>query len=176
MGSPSGSCQEPRRQDREPHPGSEVTLETHPETSWQTVTLVQALQALPYWALLARLAGSLSRGQFLHFEDWGNWAPEEAWLTKAVIHASLCRQSGSLGRVRPSSVRFVYLFATLHGMWDLSSQTRNLTHTPCREARSLNHWTTREVSDTILFKWDFSRGVSKNKNPAWYSLQKRFLH
>ena len=31
------------------------------------------------------------------------------------------------------------------GMWDLSSPTRDRTHTPCMGRRSLNHWTTREV-------------------------------
>ena len=31
------------------------------------------------------------------------------------------------------------------GIWDLSSQTRDQTHTPCIGRQSLNHWTTREV-------------------------------
>ena len=31
------------------------------------------------------------------------------------------------------------------GMWDLSSQTRDQTHTPCIGRRSLNHWTARKV-------------------------------
>ena len=30
-------------------------------------------------------------------------------------------------------------------MWDLSSLTRDGTHTPCIGRRSLNHWTAREV-------------------------------
>ena len=30
-------------------------------------------------------------------------------------------------------------------MWDLSSLTRDRTHTPCIGRQSLNHWTTREV-------------------------------
>ena len=37
------------------------------------------------------------------------------------------------------------LFATLHILWDLSSSTRDQTHTPCIGRRSLNHWTAREV-------------------------------
>ena len=37
------------------------------------------------------------------------------------------------------------------------------------EVQSLNLRTTRGVSDIILFQWDFSRGVSMNKNPSWYS-------
>ena len=32
-----------------------------------------------------------------------------------------------------------------HGMWDLSSPTRDQTHTPGIGGQSLNHWTTREV-------------------------------
>ena len=31
------------------------------------------------------------------------------------------------------------------GMWDLSSPTRDRTHTPCIGRQSLNHWTTSEV-------------------------------
>ena len=33
------------------------------------------------------------------------------------------------------------------GMWDLSSPTRDQTHTPYNRRRSLNHWTTREVPE-----------------------------
>ena len=35
-------------------------------------------------------------------------------------------------------------------MWDLSSLTRDQTHTPVVEARSLNHWTTREVPVMVI--------------------------
>ena len=33
----------------------------------------------------------------------------------------------------------------LHGMWDLSSLTRDWTHIPCIAKWILNHWTTRKV-------------------------------
>ena len=33
----------------------------------------------------------------------------------------------------------------LHGMWDLSSLTRDWTCVPCIGRQTLNHWTTREV-------------------------------
>ena len=37
------------------------------------------------------------------------------------------------------------------GMWDLSSPTRDRTHTPCIGRRSLNHWATRKAPKlTIL--------------------------
>ena len=50
---------------------------------------------------------------------------------------------------------FVFVFLPW-GMWDLSSQTRDWTHTPCIGRRSLNHWTAREVPPTFLFKVLFS--------------------
>ena len=38
--------------------------------------------------------------------------------------------------------------------WDLHSPTRDWTHTPCTERRSLNYWTTKEVpEDLAACKW-----------------------
>ena len=34
-------------------------------------------------------------------------------------------------------------------MWDLSSPTRDQTHTPCIGRRSLNHWTIREIPPLV---------------------------
>ena len=39
----------------------------------------------------------------------------------------------------------IYCLATLCGMWDLSSLTRDQTSAPALGARHLNHWTAREV-------------------------------
>ena len=36
------------------------------------------------------------------------------------------------------------------GMWDISSPTRDQTHTPCIGRQSLNHWTAREVPRTSV--------------------------
>ena len=47
---------------------------------------------------------------------------------------------------------FLFFSALPHGMWDLSSPTRARTHAPCVEAQSLNHWTSREVPYSLLFK------------------------
>ena len=46
----------------------------------------------------------------------------------------------------------IYLFlATLCGMWDFSSLTRDRTWgPPAVEAQSLNHWTAREISRSVL--------------------------
>ena len=40
---------------------------------------------------------------------------------------------------------FFFFFAALHGMWDLSPQTRDQTHVPAVAEQSPNHWTVREV-------------------------------
>ena len=40
--------------------------------------------------------------------------------------------------------------AMFHGMWDLSSSTRDRTHAPAVEVQSLNHGTTREVTAHFL--------------------------
>ena len=42
------------------------------------------------------------------------------------------------------------------GMWDLSSLTRDGTHTPCLGRQSLNHWTAREVPGNECFKTIFN--------------------
>ena len=44
----------------------------------------------------------------------------------------------------------MFWFFWLQGMWDLSSPTRDRTHTPCIGRQSLNHWTAREVSISVF--------------------------
>ena len=46
---------------------------------------------------------------------------------------------------------FLGFFFWLQGMWDLSSPTRDQTHTRCIRRESLNHWTTREVPAPQFF-------------------------
>ena len=46
---------------------------------------------------------------------------------------------------------FYALFFWLWGMWDLSSLTRDQTHTLCVGRWSLNHWTDREVPSLETF-------------------------
>ena len=49
------------------------------------------------------------------------------------------------------------LIATLQGMWDLRSPPGMEPMPPAVEARSLNHWTAREVPKTVfLFLFLFS--------------------
>ena len=45
---------------------------------------------------------------------------------------------------------FFFKFLTApHGMWDLSSPNRDQTCAPCIGRQSFNHWTAREVSNTL---------------------------
>ena len=46
-----------------------------------------------------------------------------------------------------------------HGMWDLSSLTRDRTLIPYTGRRILNHWTTREVPQESLFGGAHSVGA-----------------
>ena len=48
---------------------------------------------------------------------------------------------------------FVLFFFLHRGMWDLSSPTRDWSHTPGIGRRSLNHWTTRGVLPVSFYKW-----------------------
>ena len=53
----------------------------------------------------------------------------------------------SIGKVMLLNILCLYLFiffVTPHGVWDLSSLTRNQTCAPY-SGKSLNHWTAREV-------------------------------
>ena len=49
-----------------------------------------------------------------------------------------------------ASVFYVLVFWP-RDMWDLSSPTRDQTHTPCIGRQSLHHWTTREVPFHHIF-------------------------
>ena len=40
-----------------------------------------------------------------------------------------------------------FFLAAPHGMWDLSSPTKDQTHIPCIGRQSLNHWTSREIPE-----------------------------
>ena len=62
---------------------------------------------------------------------------------------------------------YVLVFWSL-GRWDLSSPTRDLTHTPCVGRRSPKHWTTREVLFIFLSP---SRGL-----PRWLSGKESACH
>ena len=51
---------------------------------------------------------------------------------------------------------FMFWFYWPWGIWDLSSLTRDETHTPCNGRRSLKHWTAREVPLAEVFTTAFS--------------------
>ena len=50
-----------------------------------------------------------------------------------------------------SNIASAFCFGSLDmRLWDLSSQTRDWSHSPCIGRWSLNHWTTREVPEILL--------------------------
>ena len=75
-------------------------------------------------------------------------------------------------------IEFVTILLLFHvlvfwprGMWDLSSPTRDQTHTPCIGRRSLNHWTAREVPCYKAFKGRLLSGVIwcvSGSRKAWF--------
>ena len=57
---------------------------------------------------------------------------------------------------------FFFLVFWPRGMWDLSSPTRDRTHTPCTGRQSFNHWTTRDVPPVLPLAKRFFRVFSLN--------------
>lgn len=51
----------------------------------------------------------------------------------------------------------LFFFFWLHGLWDLSSGTRDPTSTTCIGRQSCNHWTASEVPEHMIL-WFFSEG------------------
>ena len=82
------------------------------------------------------------------------------WMYIAALGREGSGRAQALSMVYGSKPRdiFLYLFfiflATLRGLWDLSSPTRDWTHTPGSELWSPNHWTAREFPG---ISWEFSR-------------------
>ena len=77
---------------------------------------------------------------------------------------------------------FFYFLATPAGMWDLSSLTRDQTHTPYLRSTSLNHWPAKEVpilttnpqnfihSSHFNSMWKLLRFLLLSLNLIWISL------
>ena len=70
------------------------------------------------------------------------WVRSELLGPRLVMWDHSCRRTDSSCHARAY---------WLHGMWDLSSPTRDQTCIPCIARWILNHWTTREVPYTTIF-------------------------
>ena len=75
---------------------------------------------------------------------------------------------------------FYVLVFWWRGMWDLSSPTRDWTHTPCTARQSLNHWTTMEVPNAAIslleiYPEEIIKQVYKNTNKCRASLVAQWL-
>ena len=62
----------------------------------------------------------------------------------------------------PSSMPLTFFLATLHGLQDLSSLTKDQTCAPAVEVHSPNHWTAREFLSQSLFKLQNMNYNAKN--------------
>ena len=67
----------------------------------------------------------------------------------------------------PFFLSFLFLIFWPRGMWDLSSLTRDGTHTRCVGRQSLNHWTTNEVLKACHFSPQFCLGGFETCWIAW---------
>ena len=56
----------------------------------------------------------------------------------------------SLYKICYYTLQFYVLVSWPGDMWDLSSLTRDWTHTPCIDRQSINRWTTREALQVTL--------------------------
>ena len=65
----------------------------------------------------------------------------------------------------------MFWFFWLRGMWDLSSPTRDQTHTPCVRRWGLHHWTSREVRGNLNFHFALepSNYVAGPELRRWWS-------
>ena len=69
---------------------------------------------------------------------------------------------------------FYVLVFWLRGVWDLSSLTRDRTHTPCIGRQSLSHWTSREVPWYSILKFKIiMANIGKQEDEAFTTKNKR---
>ena len=56
-------------------------------------------------------------------------------------------------------------------MWDVSSPTRDQTHTPCIGRRSLNHWAAREVPQGPALNHRYSSMFQAQRSQTPFGIQ-----
>ena len=81
---------------------------------------------------------SLEQRSLVGYSPWGHKESDTAEHTQHNIFHMWC-----LSYLEIRNLIF-FFFATLQGLWDLSSPTRDRTWTLALKAAHLNHWTTRE--------------------------------
>ena len=68
---------------------------------------------------------------------------------------------------------YLFLFIVSCGIRNHSSPTRYQTHNPCSGTQSLNHWTTKESSESGELAFIKRAGVKKKKKKEFWGFQKR---
>ena len=92
--------------------------------------------------------GVFSGGRSLFLVSLWSLPWVSGWLRSELLGPCLVMWDHSCRCTDSSCHARAYL---LHGMWDLSSPTRDQIHIPCIARWILNPWTTREVPYTTIF-------------------------
>ena len=97
-----------------------------------------------YWLILSYF--TCLAGSGLSCSMWAFCCGVQATLVAACRLQSVCRLSSCRTWAEMP-----------HGMWDISSPTRDQTHVPCIGRWMLNYWTIREVPDCLYDKREICR-------------------
>ena len=93
-----------------------------------------------------------------------------------LVSSKLYKQNSNLGVFLKFLFLFYFIlfffFATGHGIGDLSSPTKDRTHAPVVEARSLNHRTTRETPDLSVWRAEWELGNCRWKRDRGKAVEK----
>ena len=108
---------------------------------WGQVFLYVCFLIQLYWGIIVypQTAFLLFKNFYLLF-IWLHWV-----LVAARGLFIVARGLSNCGAWAPERRGSVVAACWAHGMWDLSSPTRDRTHVPCIGRRILNHWTNREI-------------------------------
>ena len=123
----------------------------------------------PHSPSVQTLSPSFVHPRFFPKPESYNFLCHSAWtLTDFLTVIDIFLSLGIL--VSSSLYHFFFFFlATLHGMQDLSSSTRDWIRTPAGRAQSPNLWTTREVP-SCLFQIPHSWAAPPHKNTTGHLL------
>ena len=89
-----------------------------------------------------------------------------------LVSSKLYKQDSNLGVFLKFLFYLFIFFATGHGIGELSSATKDRTHAPVVEARSLNHRTTREAPDLGVLRAEWELGNCRWKRDRGKAVEK----
>ena len=125
-----------------PHLASLLEISCHPRGMWLDLVQIQTSNPFPPQPCPSPLR-HLHSFCYLHF----SWSHPCFQRGSVRVHLGTKNQSRVL----------VLVFTGLCGMRDLSSQTRDRTHSPLQWKHNPNHWTTLEVPSVILTEFNINQ-------------------